>query len=183
MQKQELVQLSKTMSYALRHNPADFGLSLDGEGWVMVQDLLAALRLRRSAWQDLCEDDFAAVIAQSDKQRFEMSDGKIRAYYGHSVAEKMVKESVTPPEILFHGTTPQAAHLIKVEGLKPMKRQYVHLSAEQKTALEVARRRTQSPVILRVSALHASEQGIKFYLGNDMVWLADAIPPAFLVLD
>ncbi len=40
--KEELVQLSRTMSYALRHHPESFGLVLDSEGWVPVDDLLAS---------------------------------------------------------------------------------------------------------------------------------------------
>lgn len=175
-----LVQLSKTMAYALRHQPTQFGLTLDDEGWVTVDDLLAALRRHRSDWQDLRAEDFAEVIAQSDKQRYEMRDDKIRAYYGHSTPHKIMQTATTPPAILFHGTTPQAASTIRVQGLKPMKRQYVHLSAEEETARQVALRRTQRPVLLRVSALEAYQQGIKFYLGNDMVWLAEPIPPRFI---
>jgi putative RNA 2'-phosphotransferase len=151
-----LIQLSKTMAYALRHQPAQFGLTLDEEGWV------------------------AEIIAQSDKQRYEMRDGKIRAYYGHSTPQKITQEVTAPPTILFHGTTPKAARAIRVGGLKPMKRQYVHLSADEETARQVALRRTQRPILLRVSALEAFQQGIKFYLGNDMVWLAEPIPPRFI---
>lgn len=177
--EQKLVQLSRTLAYALRHDPASFGITLDEEGWVSVQDLLMALH-RRSAWRNVGTEDFAAVIAQSDKKRYEMRDGKIRAYYGHSIEQKMQREAATPPAILFHGTTRQATDAIMLEGLKAMKRQYVHLSADRATALQVALRRTQRPVILEVSALQASEHGIHFYLGNDMVWLADYIPSAYI---
>jgi putative RNA 2'-phosphotransferase len=178
--KPYLVQLSKTMAYALRHQPEQFGLTLDEEGWVAVDDLLAALRRHSSDWQDIQAEDFAEVMAQSDKQRYEMRDGKIRAYYGHSTTKKIAQEVTAPPVILFHGTTPQAAKAIRVEGLKPMKRQYVHLSADEATARQVALRRTQRPVLLRIAAQEAFQQGIKFYLGNDMVWLAEPIPPHFI---
>src|SRR5579859_355155 len=176
---QNLTQLSRTMSYALRHDPQNFGLTLDEEGWVPVQDLLLALR-RRSAWRALREEDFAAVIAQSEKRRFEMLDGKIRAYYGHSVPQKIERTAALPPVTLFHGTTPQAAQAIRVEGLRPMNRQYVHLSADTATARQVALRRTAQPVILHIAAQQAHQQGITFYLGNDNVWLADHIPPEFI---
>jgi putative RNA 2'-phosphotransferase len=119
-------------------------------------------------------------MAQSEKQRFEMHDDRIRAFYGHSITLKMQHELAIPPALLYHGTTPQAAKIIRVEGLKPMKRQYVHLSADEETARQVALRRTQRPVILHIDALAASQQGITFYLGNDKVWLADHIPPAFI---
>lgn len=174
-----LVQLSHTISYALRHHPEQFGLSLDEEGWLPVQALLTALHTRAS-YHDVDIKDIAAIIEQSDKQRFEMHDGMIRAYYGHSIPQKVKHEPTIPPTILFHGTTPAAARRIKIEGLKPMRRQYVHLSAEESTARTVALRRTQQPVILRIPALQAYQQGIHFYSGNEAIWLADAIPPQFI---
>lgn len=177
--EQRLIKIGRTISYALRHHPESFGLTLDDEGWVPVQDLLVALR-ERGSWHDVTVEDIAAIISQSDKQRYEMRDGMIRAFYGHSIPQKMTHELATPPATLFHGTTPTAASAIKIEGLRPMQRQYVHLSAEEATARAVALRRTRHPVILRVNALQAHQQGIRFYYGNDMVWLADNIPPDFI---
>jgi putative RNA 2'-phosphotransferase len=174
------LRLSKTMAYALRHHPEQFHLQLDAEGWVLVVDLLAALRQRTPSWQQIDIDDLVAAIAQSDKKRYEIRDDKIRAYYGHSIAQKMEREASVPPTTLFHGTTPEAALMIKNQGLKIMGRQYVHLSEDLETARQVALRRTRRPVILEVRARDAHQQGIVFYLGNDSVWLADPIPPAFI---
>lgn len=36
-------ELSKEVSYALRHAPSEYGLALDENGWVDVQELLKAL--------------------------------------------------------------------------------------------------------------------------------------------
>lgn len=174
------IRLSKTISHALRHKPEEYSLQLDAEGWVSVEKLLDALRQRRSAWQQVSVADLERIIAESEKQRFEMNNGKIRAYYGHSTSEKVDKQPVTPPVILYHGTTRQAAEAIRREGLKSMKRQYVHLSTDEQTARIVARRRTGQPVILRIAALEAHQQGIHFYLGNEDIWLADPIPPMFI---
>lgn len=181
--RHDLIQLSKTISHALRHAPEQYGLALDKEGWVTVLDLLAALHRRRQQWEYVQEADLLAIMAQSEKQRFELKDGRIRAYYGHSIAEKVARTPSTPPPVLYHGTTPQAAQVILVEGLKPMSRQYVHLSAERATALLVARRRTDQPFILKIATDQALQAGITFYLGNEMVWLADAIPPQYIALD
>ena len=175
-----LIQLSKTISHALRHAPEQYGLTLDSEGWVATQNLLAALGQRRGQWRGLQESDLAAMMAQSEKQRFEMRDGKIRAYYGHSIADKVERQAANPPAILYHGTTPQAAERIRVDGLQPMNRQYVHLSADEQTAIQVARRRTNRPVVLRIAASEAHQQGIRFYLGNEMVWLAEAVSARFI---
>jgi putative RNA 2'-phosphotransferase len=175
-----LIRLSKTISHALRHQPEAYGLELDPEGWVAVDDLLSALRERRNAWHNVSEAEIHQIITGSEKQRFEISNGEIRAYYGHSTREKVTKQPATPPALLYHGTTPQAYSAIMNEGLKPMRRHYVHLSTEEQTARKVALRRTRQPVILHVDAHKAHEQGIRFYPGNEDIWLADVIPPEYL---
>jgi putative RNA 2'-phosphotransferase len=96
------------------------------------------------------------------------------------VRDKIERMPVTPPAILYHGTTPQAAVSIRTQGLKPMQRQYVHLSADVETAILTGRRRTNRPVILKIAALEAHRHGIAFYQGNDQVWLADFVPPQYI---
>jgi putative RNA 2'-phosphotransferase len=177
-----LIRLSKTISHALRHKPAEYGLKLDTEGWVEIEDLLTALRKRRSAWQYVSLADIMTIIAESEKQRFELRDDRIRAFYGHSTDEKIERQPVIPPDSLYHGTTTQAATTIRKEGLRPMRRQYVHLSTDMKTARSVALRHTGQPVILHIDARKAYEQGIHFYSGNEDIWLADPIPPEFISL-
>jgi len=177
---EKLVRLSKTIAHALRHKPEDYGLQLDAEGWVPIDTLLDALRRRSNAWRQISIADIEQIIAASEKQRFEIDGNKIRAFYGHSTSEKIEKQSTMPPMFLYHGTTRHAADAIRREGLRSMKRQYVHLSTDEKTAHLVALRRTSQPVILRIAALEAHKQGIRFYLGNEDIWLADPIPPAFI---
>lgn len=177
---EHLIRLSKTISHALRHKPEEYGLVLDAEGWVAVEDLLTALRGRFGTRQTISLTEIEAIIAESEKQRFELRDGKIRAFYGHSTPTKIEKVAVVPPVILYHGTTRRATETILREGLRPMNRQYVHLSTDERTARTVGLRRTGNPVILRIAALDAYQQGINFYLGNEDIWLADPIPPAFI---
>lgn len=155
-------------------------MQLDAEGWVPLDALLDALHQRKS-WQHVSIADIDAILAESDKERFEMREGRIRALYGHSVSEKVKKQAAVPPEILYHGTTSRSAATIHSKGHLPMKRQYVHLSTNEKTARQVALRRTNSPVILRIAGLKAHQQGVRFYPGNENVWLADAIPPTFII--
>ncbi|HEY1350908.1 MAG TPA: RNA 2'-phosphotransferase [Ktedonobacteraceae bacterium] len=178
--EEDLVRLSKTISYALRHNPGGYGLQLDNEGRVPVEELLNALRQRHEAWQWVSAADLDRMAAASEKQRFELHAGTIRAFYGHCIVERVEKQPAIPPALPYRGTTPQAASAIQQEGLRPMKRQYVHLSTSEQTARAVALRRTARPVIVHISALAAHHQGIRFYPGNQDIWLADAIPPPFL---
>jgi putative RNA 2'-phosphotransferase len=172
--------VSRTISHALRHEPWLYELELDDAGWVPVDALLAALRAEKPAWAGLNEADLAQMTAAAGKQRYEMRDGRIRALYGHSTPQKLAKEPAAPPAILFHGTAPKTVALIRKDGLRPMGRQYVHLSVDTPTAMQVGRRKAKDPVILRIRAAEAHGAGVRFYRGNDLVWLADAVAPAFI---
>jgi len=61
-----------------------------------------------------------------------------------------------------------------------MGRQYVHLSIDTAIAVQVGRRKSSRPVILRLNARPAHDNGVGFYRGNDTVWLADFVPPSFI---
>jgi putative RNA 2'-phosphotransferase len=172
--------LSKTISHALRHEPWLYELELDEEGWVSIESLLTSLRRERADWSDLSKADLIKMIASSDKKRHEINNGKIRAIYGHSLPGKLLKVLAKPPKILYHGTSLHAANVIKSEGLKPMNRQYVHLSADVKTARKVGQRKTKQPVILTVKSYDAYQAGLRFYQGNDCVWLADSVSSKFI---
>jgi putative RNA 2'-phosphotransferase len=176
----EAADLSRAVSHALRHEPWLYELEIDDEGWTRVDDLLGALRQSRSDWKQLSKEDFEEMIARSEKRRHEISGDKIRALYGHSLPGKLKKTAAQPPLELFHGTTPSAAALVLREGLKPMGRQFVHLSIDLDTAVKVGKRKCEDPVILLIYASLASASGIVFYRGNETVWLADGIPCPFI---
>ena len=179
MKKRTYEQLSKEISYALRHNPKAYNLTLDASGWVAMDDLLSALNQKKNT-QPVAEQDIAEMLDNSEKKRFEIKDGRIRAYYGHSIAEKIELQPAQRPKVLYHGTTRRVVDKIKDEGLNPRGRQYVHLSQETETALLVGKRRDDWPVLIIVDAERAWQDGIRFYHGNEMVWLADEIPAAYL---
>lgn len=180
LDKHERVNISKTMSHALRHEPWLYELELDEGGWTPVPQLLAALRESRRAWRALDVADIEEVVRTSDKQRFELSGDQIRAHYGHSVPRIIRKEPAAPPSILYHGTSPATVPLIEASGLMPMARQYVHCSADCETAILVGKRKAAEPVILFIDAERAHKDGVPFYLGNELIWLADAIPPDYI---
>lgn len=174
------VALSKEISYALRHAPWELGLELDGAGYVALDQLLSAVNERGHHERVVTADDVREMMAAMDKQRFELSDGKIRALYGHTTPQKIAKEASKPPAVLYHGTSHGALAAIMTEGLMPMKRQYVHLSVDIASAVRVGSRRDPDPVLLSVDAKAAHEDGLVFHRGNDKVWLADEVPPKYL---
>lgn len=175
----DYINLSKEISYALRHAPWEYELEMDEEGWVPVEQLLDALR-RTGKWSNICEADLNEMIEKSEKKRHELIGGKIRAFYGHSVPVKIIKEKKMPPDILYHGTARRFLRSIMENGLLPQNRQYVHLSQDVETAKMVGIRHDNKPCILVVDAKRAWNEGVNFYIGNEKVWLADHVPAKYI---
>ncbi len=172
--------LSKIISHALRHEPWLYELELDAEGWTEIVPLLSALRKLNKEWVNIQRADIEEMIIRSEKIRHEIKADKIRALYGHSLSGKLSKISARPPDILFHGTNPDVVGKIMKKGLKPMSRQYVHLSTTEGLAKEVGLRKSKQPIILNVKSAQAYDKGVHFYIGNNKVWLADEVPPEFI---
>ncbi len=61
-----------------------------------------------------------------------------------------------------------------------MNRQYVYLSVDTDIANLAGKRRDDNPVILIIDAITAFSNGIKFYIGNDKVWLCDKMPAKYI---
>ncbi|QIK73981.1 RNA 2'-phosphotransferase [Propioniciclava coleopterorum] len=170
------------MSHALRHEPWRYELELDEHGWVPLDQLLDALREQGGEWAQVGRADVEAMLASAAKQRHELSGDRIRARYGHSTPNAVVLEAGEPPARLFHGTSHAAWLRIQAEGLRPMRRQYVHLSTDAEMATEVGRRRDPEPLLLTVDAAAAVAAGHTFHRGNDRVWLTASLPASFLTL-
>ncbi len=171
-----LVELSKEISYALRHAPWEYELELDELGFVPIAQLLHALNESNGYDRKIVQADLEEIIATSEKKRHEIVGDKIRALYGHTVPQVIKKEAGNPPAILYHGTSHKTLPQILQDGLKPMQRQYVHLSVDVETANRVGKRRDPEPIILKINTVAAQKVGILFFVGNDKVWLCKEMP-------
>ena len=166
-------ELSKKMCYILRHNPSQFGIRLNDEGYCSVKALVGAFERQGIS---VTPQDILMVVVSCDKQRFEARGNFIRARYGHSKVS-VKQEEAKPPSILLHGTVEQNLTPILKSGLLPMSRQYVHLSTRigKDFAIKSARRRGKKVVLLEVDTRKAIKRGVTFFRTNG-VWLATAIP-------
>ena len=173
-----LITVSKFLSKHLRHAPEDLGLTLQPGGWVPVDDLLAA---SARIGFPITYDELVECVETSDKKRFSFDETSdlIRANQGHSVEVDLQLEEKTPPDVLFHGTVERFLASIMAEGLNKGKRHHVHLSRDVETARKVGARRGK-PIILQVDAAKMYEQGFKFFLSVNGVWLTDSVPANFL---
>ena len=93
------VQISKFLSYVLRHRPDSVGLELDENGWVDVDELLEAARRNG---RTISRVALERVGADNDKKRFSLDarTNRIRARQGHSVEVDLNLQPVEPPELL-----------------------------------------------------------------------------------
>ncbi len=171
---------SKFMSLVLRHRPEAAGVSLDANGYVAVETLLAALARNGHA---LSREALGELVATNDKKRFAFDETGtlIRAVQGHSREVDLGLEPAAPPDLLFHGTVEKFLASIREEGLKPRGRQFVHLSGDHATAVAVGRRRG-APVVLTIDTASMRGEGHAFYLAENGVWLTEVVPPAFISL-
>lgn len=186
--KQELVRISKFMSLVLRHEPEKIGLNMDSEGWVSVEELINKINGHSSSklkgTEKITKDIIDEVVDTNEKKRFAYnSDGtKIRASQGHSIDVDLKMSSVSPPEILFHGTASRFIHFIKKDGIKKMNRQHVHLSSTKSTAISVGSRHGDSCVIV-VKSGDMKRDGFVFFMSENGVWLTDNVPSKYLVFE
>ena len=175
----KLTDLSKFLSYVLRHQPEAIGLSLDKEGWAVISDLIFHFI---KEGHKLDNDILNKIVKNSDKRRFTVSDDglRIRAAQGHSTQQVNISyKERTPPDILYHGTATRFISAIREQGLIPLSRQYVHLSPDEGTAIQVGQRHGK-PVVLKIKALDMYEQGFKFFQADNDVWLTNNVPYNFI---
>lgn len=159
---------SKRLAYLLRHSKLP-----NHKGWIkvdVVQNELGVLLL-----------DIQKIVYEDTKGRFEFSEDKssVRALYGHSIDVNLGLEPTIPPPVLYHGTAEKYIDSIMKEGLRPRKRNFVHLSETIDVAKQVGTRHG-SPVVLSIDIEAMISAGYKFYKAPNGIWLTGDILPKFL---
>lgn len=180
MSNKELTEVSKFLSFVLRHQPQEIGLSLDSEGWTDIDTLIVAAN---KSGQTFDKATLMQIVKESDKKRFSASeDGlRIRAAQGHSTKTVSINyQEKTPPDFLYHGTATRFLDAILKEGLKSGSRHYVHLSESADTATAVGQRYGK-PVLLKIEALRMHQQGFKFFQADNGVWLSANIASVYII--
>ena len=175
----DLVGVSRFLSYVLRHRPDVIGIELDAGGWIDIEVLLGALARHGRPTTRATLD---RIVAGTDKRRLQIDGQRIRATQGHSVPVDLGLAPLAPPSVLYHGTVARFLAPIREEGLTPQGRTHVHLSADRHTATAVGSRRGQ-PVILTVDAAGMHREGHEFYRAANGVWLTSVVPPQWISPD
>uniref|UniRef100_A0A8D1UXV1 2'-phosphotransferase n=1 Tax=Sus scrofa TaxID=9823 RepID=A0A8D1UXV1_PIG len=128
------VQLSKALSYALRHGALKLGLPMGADGFVPLGALLQLPQFR-----SFSAEDVQRVVDTNEKQRFTLQPGDpstgplIRANQGHSLQVPALEliPLETPqalPLMLVHGTFWRHWPSILLKGLSRQGRTHIHLA-------------------------------------------------------
>lgn len=171
-------QLSKFLSFVLRHRPDSISIELDKAGWVSVDDLIAQCNAHGTS---MTREALEEIVNTDAKGRYSFSgDGqRIRANQGHSLNVELGYRPQKPPDVLYHGTVQTTLDAIKKKGLLKMRRHHVHLSPDVETAKTVGARRGK-PVVLKIDSARMDRDNHKFFLSDNGVWLVDTVPPEYI---
>ncbi|RXZ83709.1 RNA 2'-phosphotransferase [Paenibacillaceae bacterium] len=172
--------LGRFISLILRHQPDAAGISLDGNGWADVAELLAGMS-RSGKSIDMAT--LERIVSSDTKQRYSFNADytKIRANQGHSISVDVELTQCTPPNPLYHGTASRFLDSIRVEGITKQSRQYVHLTEDMQTARNVGSR-YGSPVLLSIDTTAMLRDGHIFYLSANNVWNCSEVPWQYIAI-
>jgi len=174
MEPSALADVSRTLSWLLRHGALESKLPMDAAGWAEVDAVCAALKIDAAT--------LATVVQGNDKQRLQREGTRIRACQGHSRAGVPVTEEAlegswavdADAALLWHGT--RLVHLpsIAATGLVPGDRTHVHLAPSVDS---VVGKRSEVDVLLRVDAAALRSAGLAVYASPNGVRLVRTVPP------
>lgn len=88
-------------------------------------------------------------------------------------------ENIKRQSLLYHGTAEKYIDSIMKEGIRPRKRNFVHLSETMAMAKQVGTRHG-SPVVLSIDIEAMIRAGYQFYKAQNGIWLTGDILPKFL---
>ncbi len=167
--KTDLIKKGRHLAWLLRHDKEAFkNGKIDKYGWRLVSELIKEQGYTRQTLID--------ITNTNDKKRYEINKDltKIRARQGHSIPVDVGLEEVVPPEFLYHGTATRFLSSIHKNGIVKGSRLYVHLSKDYDTAIKVGERHG-IPCVIAIKANEMYNDGCKFYLSNNGVYLTDFV--------
>lgn len=167
-------KLSIFISLILRHKPETIGIKLDDYGYADVNELIEKIN---NTGRNINIEILEQIVKEDNKQRYSFNDdrSKIRANQGHSINVNVELRELEPPKYLYHGTATRFLDNIKNEGIIKQSRLYAHLSRDIDIAVKVGKRHG-TPVILKINTGKMYENGYKFYLSENNIWLCKYIP-------
>jgi len=188
--------LSRALSWALRHHALELGLSILPDGYVPVEEIMSSTHRKLKG----CTlKEIRKVVGTNDKQRFRLErkpksefypgEGEgmilcIRANQGHSI--KIINPEVlftrlSPEELqslpcIVHGTYEAPWGSIAKSGLGKMNRTHIHFASGLPEADGViSGMRKTCTIYVFVDPIKCAEDGIEFFISDNGVILSAGV--------
>lgn len=180
-----MMNVSKTMSYLLRHGATKENIAIRKDGYVLVDDLLKHKNLKNA------NVDMIKQIVENDKKtrynlKTENNKLYIRANQGHSIIiddlelEKINKNSLVTDCI--HGTYYEAWKIIKNNGLSKMGRNHIHFAMGLPGSSNViSGMRSSCEVIIYMDVNKCLDDGIELFKSKNGVLLSSGNQYGFIL--
>ncbi|CAL9729542.1 tRNA 2'-phosphotransferase [Monosporozyma unispora] len=182
------IHISKSLSYLLRHGAVKENLSIDSNGYIPLQQLLAHNRLKT---HKCTHEDIMRIVQNNDKKRFNIKliDGAecIAATQGHSIKNvhpdekvlSLISKDTVLPHPLIHGTNMKGLEMILKTGfISKMQRNHIHLSpgVVGEDINVISGMRKNSPVLIYLNSSKLVERGTLSKSLNEVFLTPDNIP-------
>ncbi|CCW66053.1 unnamed protein product [Phytomonas sp. Hart1] len=182
---ERLKNISRLLSYILRHGADEVGVPITLNGYVPLEALLVLPKIRQ---EKITQEEVAYVVKVNEKKRFNLAYGAedkvlyICATQGHSLKEVtpdlLVIKSPEEVPLAVHGTNWEALKKICNCGyLSPMSRQYIHFAKglPQQSGV-ISGMRSKATILLYLDVESAISDGIPLFESTNKVILTSGVP-------
>jgi len=180
MDDREVRKLSSILIGILRHFPQQFNVKLDSHGWADIDEVVNAIKNKIDRFYWLRKRHVVALALTDEKGRYQLREGKIRATYAHTIEVDLSDLPDADVDALYYPVTEEELEIVLEQGLLPTDRNKVHLSGSIEKAMEAGKTRVENPVILKIDARKAMEDGIVIKKAGKEVYIADEIDAKYI---
>jgi putative RNA 2'-phosphotransferase len=177
----EIDRVGRMMAGILRHFPERFNLTMDGRGWVDLEEFTNAIKDSRDNYRRwLRREHIEALVETDEKGRYQIDGGMVRATYAHSVNVNLDDLPEANVDKLYFPVAEEELDVVLEAGLRPSDRNMIHLSATPDKAYSAGRVHIPDPILLEVDVKGASDAGNFIFRAGKAVYVTDAVEPNVL---
>jgi len=180
MSDKEVKKLSGILIGILRHFPEQFGIKLDSHGWGDMEKIAEAIRHKIDRYYWVRKKHIEAIALTDEKGRYQSKNGKIRATYAHTIEVDLSDLPKADVDILYYPVTEEELEIVLEQGIFPTDRNKVHLSRTVEKAMEAGKVRTENPILLKIDAKKAIEDGVDIRKATKDVYITDEISARYI---
>jgi len=175
MDIKKVTQLSRFLQYMLGRRPDEFGLVVDDDGFLPLNDVLKVLH--GEGWPHVRRNHLESLDFHLGKPTLEIQAHLLRARDRTQLVRH--RDAADLPKVLHAPIRRRAYEAVMQHGLRPRGHTgRVVLFADPSWALKAGRRHDPQPVIVTVNVQAATDAGCLFRQFGETIFLTDRLPPA-----